>query len=130
MCHGRSKRSLLNLRMPFTKWCGAHYDASTYGDLGGLVRVDHCCRQHDLHCPYFIEFMTEKYGLWNTNLGTINHCGCDLRSVQHLMLTTSQPATSHGKIPCFSFHQDVIFFLLSYKGCKFTKDKVNALQSH
>lgn len=67
--------------MPFTKWCGAHYDAHTYGDLGGLVGVDHCCRQHDLHCPFFIEFMKEKYGLWNTNLGTINHCGCDLRSV-------------------------------------------------
>lgn len=87
VCHGRSKRSLLSFRMPFTKWCGAHYDANTYGDLGGLVRVDHCCRQHDLHCPYFIEFMTEKYGLWNTHLGTINHCGCDLRSVEHHTLT-------------------------------------------
>lgn len=79
--------------MPFTKWCGAHYDAHTYGDLGGLVRVDHCCRQHDLHCPYFIKFMEEKYGLWNTNLGTINHCGCDLRSVKFPQASHARPAT-------------------------------------
>ncbi|KAK3889486.1 hypothetical protein Pcinc_006533 [Petrolisthes cinctipes] len=77
--HSRSKRSLLSLRMPFTKWCGAHYDAQTYGDLGGLVRLDHCCRQHDLHCPFYIPFMEEKYGLRNYHISTINHCGCDQR---------------------------------------------------
>ncbi|KAK3889487.1 hypothetical protein Pcinc_006533 [Petrolisthes cinctipes] len=79
ICDERSKRSLLSLRMPFTKWCGAHYDAQTYGDLGGLVRLDHCCRQHDLHCPFYIPFMEEKYGLRNYHISTINHCGCDQR---------------------------------------------------
>ncbi|KAK8392229.1 hypothetical protein O3P69_017670 [Scylla paramamosain] len=110
--HSRSKRSLLSLRMPFTKWCGAHYDANTYGDLGGLVRVDHCCRQHDLHCPYFIEFMTEKYGLWNTNLGTINHCGCDLRFKACLKMTGTAAADLVGdvffnkmKTKCFSLEK-------------------------
>lgn len=110
--HSRSKRSLLSFRMPFTKWCGAHYDANTYGDLGGLVRVDHCCRQHDLHCPYFIEFMTEKYGLWNTHLGTINHCGCDLRFKACLKMTGTAAADLVGdvffnkmKTKCFSLEK-------------------------
>lgn len=108
----RSRRSLLNFRMPFTKWCGAHYDAHTYGELGGLVRVDHCCRQHDLHCPYFIEFMKEKYGLWNTNLGTINHCGCDLRFKACLKMTSTAAADLVGdvffnkmKTKCFSLER-------------------------
>ncbi|XP_042862687.1 uncharacterized protein LOC122247463 isoform X1 [Penaeus japonicus] len=78
--HARSRRSVLDsLRFPATKWCGVGYSASVYGELGGESSTDMCCRQHDLHCPYYVTSFEKKYGIVNWSIGTINHCACDER---------------------------------------------------
>lgn len=76
----RSRRSVLDsLRFPATKWCGVGYSATVYGELGGESSTDMCCRQHDLHCPYYVTSFEKKYGIVNWGIGTINHCACDER---------------------------------------------------
>ncbi|XP_069945515.1 uncharacterized protein [Cherax quadricarinatus] len=81
LTHSRSRRAVLeHMRFfPSTKWCGAGYSASVYGELGGSSGADKCCRQHDLHCPYYIGSFENKYSLMNWSIGTINHCACDER---------------------------------------------------
>ena len=76
----RARRSLAELLlMPNTKWCGVGYSATTYADLGGASDADHCCRQHDMRCPFYIQGFQRKYGYFNFGLSTISHCSCDQR---------------------------------------------------
>ncbi|CAG7834230.1 unnamed protein product, partial [Allacma fusca] len=82
-CDERTKRALAlrdlgeAFRMPGTKWCGRGFTAADAKDLGGYTGADKCCRTHDLGCPFYIESMSEKYGLFNWRIYTVMHCRCD-----------------------------------------------------
>ncbi|XP_042221934.1 group 3 secretory phospholipase A2-like isoform X1 [Homarus americanus] len=115
--HSRSRRAVLeHLRLfPTTKWCGVGYSASVYGDLGGSSGADKCCRQHDLHCPYYISSFETKYGLMNWSIGTINHCGCDERFKACLKMSRTAAADMVGnvffnvvKTRCFRFQKQKV----------------------
>nr|AWU67142.1 putative phospholipase A2 [Crangon crangon] len=112
----RSRRSVLdNLRFPATRWCGVGYSASVYGDLGGASGADKCCRQHDLHCPYYIKSFEKKYGIMNWSIGTINHCVCDERFRACLKMSKTGAADMVGnvffdvvKTRCFVFKKEKV----------------------
>ncbi|RXG57590.1 Group 3 secretory phospholipase A2 [Armadillidium vulgare] len=81
-CDKRNKRAVTDLlSVPNTKWCGKGYRAKSYDQLGGLYGADSCCRQHDLHCPFFIQSFERKYGYFHFGLSTISHCACDRRKL-------------------------------------------------
>ncbi|XP_064095130.1 uncharacterized protein LOC135207342 isoform X1 [Macrobrachium nipponense] len=120
----RSRRSVLdNLRFPATKWCGVGYSATVYGDLGGSSGADKCCRQHDMHCPYYIKSFEKKYGIMNWSIGTINHCACDERFRACLKMSKTGAADMVGnvffdvvKTRCFVFKKEKVCKKTSWWG--------------
>nr|XP_045592601.1 group 3 secretory phospholipase A2-like isoform X1 [Procambarus clarkii] len=113
----RWRRAVLeHLRFfPSTKWCGAGYRASVYGELGGSSGADKCCRQHDMHCPYYIGSFETKYDLMNWAIGTINHCACDERFKACLKMARTGAADMVGnvffnvvKTRCFRFEKQKV----------------------
>lgn len=114
----RSRRSVLdNLRFPATRWCGVGYSASVYGDLGGASGADRCCRQHDLHCPYFVKSFEKKYGIMNWSIGTINHCACDERFRACLKMSKTGAADMVGNV-FFDIVKTRCFVFKKQKVCK------------
>lgn len=85
-----SQYTLLNGIIPGTKWCGTGDIADTYYDLGTEIKLDKCCRTHDL-CPSKIRAHTSRYNITNTDFYTKSHCTCD-KIFRNCLKSTQLPA--------------------------------------
>lgn len=103
------------LSFPNTKWCGRGNRASSYGQLGAFDTADSCCRQHDSHCPFFIQSFERKYGYFNMALGTLSHCSCDLRSVLMYLINLLFTQLCSQSFLYFSFLFLCVFSGFSFK---------------
>uniref|UniRef100_A0A8D8SPX6 Phospholipase A2 n=1 Tax=Cacopsylla melanoneura TaxID=428564 RepID=A0A8D8SPX6_9HEMI len=97
---------LLNGIIPGTKWCGTGDIADTYFDMGTEVKLDKCCRTHDL-CPSKIRAHTSRYNMTNNSIYTKSHCTCDKIFRACLKATKSSAADLMGefyfnifRVPC------------------------------
>jgi len=68
--------SLYSGILPGTKWCGSGDLATTFFDLGPEVKLDMCCRTHDL-CPSKVRAYSTRYNITNNSMYTKSHCICD-----------------------------------------------------
>lgn len=68
--------SLYSGILPGTKWCGSGDLATTFFDLGPEVKLDMCCRTHDL-CPSKVRSYATRYNITNNSMYTKSHCICD-----------------------------------------------------
>ncbi|XP_050429523.1 uncharacterized protein LOC126838827 [Adelges cooleyi] len=82
---------------PDTKWCGTGDLATNYFDLGPLVKLDVCCRAHDL-CPTKVRAHSTKYNVTNDSMFTRSHCKCDQRFYNCLKKSKHQSGTVIGRI--------------------------------
>ncbi|XP_019869407.1 uncharacterized protein LOC109598039 isoform X2 [Aethina tumida] len=103
-------------RIPGTKWCGKGYSADKYTRLGGFSKTDKCCRRHDMRCPFYIEAMQTKYGLYNWRFNTLMHCDCDELFRSCLKTVRSSDANLVGNI-FFNVVQTKCFVLKAKKKC-------------
>lgn len=71
-----TSNSLYSGILPGTKWCGSGDLASTFFDLGPEVKLDMCCRTHDL-CPSKVRAHSTRYNITNNSMYTKSHCVCD-----------------------------------------------------
>lgn len=85
-----SQYTLLNGIIPGTKWCGTGDIADTYFDLGTEIKLDKCCRTHDL-CPSKIRAHTSRYNITNNSIYTKSHCTCD-KNFRSCLKSTQSPA--------------------------------------
>ncbi|KAI5721105.1 hypothetical protein M8J77_016025 [Diaphorina citri] len=97
---------LFNGIIPGTKWCGTGDIADTYFDLGSEIKLDKCCRTHDL-CPSKIRAHTNRYNITNDSMYTKSHCSCDKNFKSCLKSTKSAAADVMGefyfnifRVPC------------------------------
>lgn len=104
------------LIVPGTKWCGKGWTAQKYNHLGGFGSADKCCRVHDLTCPFWINSMEKKYGLFNWRLNTLMHCSCDKRFRSCLKMADTDAANFVGKL-FFNMIQSKCFILKPESVC-------------
>lgn len=52
-----------------TKWCGSGDLATSFFDLGTEVKLDMCCRTHDL-CPSKVRAHSTRYNITNESMYT------------------------------------------------------------
>jgi len=71
-----TSNSLYSGILPGTKWCGSGDLATTFFDLGPEVKLDMCCRTHDL-CPSKVRARSTRYNITNNSMYTKSHCMCD-----------------------------------------------------
>ncbi|XP_025415862.1 uncharacterized protein LOC112687397 isoform X3 [Sipha flava] len=71
-----TSNSLYSGILPGTKWCGSGDLATSYFDLGPEVKLDMCCRTHDL-CPSKVRSYATRYNVTNNSMYTKSHCICD-----------------------------------------------------
>ncbi|XP_021953708.1 uncharacterized protein LOC110850584 isoform X2 [Folsomia candida] len=101
--------------MPGTLWCGDGSLADKSESLGAHVGADRCCREHD-GCPYLIDAMSSKYGMFNYRMHTISHCTCDERFRSCLKQTNTGSSNFVGKI-FFNVVQTKCFLLKPERTC-------------
>ncbi|VVC44188.1 Phospholipase A2 domain,Phospholipase A2, histidine active site [Cinara cedri] len=68
--------SLYSGILPGTKWCGSGDLATSFFDLGPEIKLDKCCRTHDL-CPSKVRSFSTRYNITNNSMYTKSHCMCD-----------------------------------------------------
>ncbi|EFN81056.1 Phospholipase A2, partial [Harpegnathos saltator] len=64
------------IRTSGTKWCGDGDIAKSEDDLGHFIKLDICCRGHDL-CRNDIAAGEKMKNLYNTGIFTRSACSCD-----------------------------------------------------
>ncbi|XP_013789581.1 acidic phospholipase A2 PA4-like [Limulus polyphemus] len=116
----RVKRGLYVL--PGTNWCGSGNNGRDYRQLGAHAAADQCCRDHD-HCPYMIEGLSTKFGLFNFRFYTISYCKCDERFRSCLKLVGTTAANFVGRLffniiqtKCFLFRIERVCVTRSWWG--------------
>ncbi|XP_077290426.1 uncharacterized protein LOC143914189 isoform X2 [Arctopsyche grandis] len=102
--------------IPGTRWCGKGNSGIQHNHLGEFAATDRCCRKHDNACPFWIEAMENKYGMFNWRPNTLMHCRCDERFRTCLKLADSDVANMVGRI-FFNVVQTKCFVLKPMKVC-------------